>query len=793
MCKKRTRSFLQFLLSFSLSLLILSSVVVVAGGIFAMTGLDTMLREDLFFATGDRTTRLYYQKEAGVFEEVANDRVSGYENALFCPLEEMSEDLKNAFIAIEDKRFYDHGGIDWLRTCSAIGDYLKGNGGHFGGSTITQQLIKNLTGDNERSAKRKLAELIRAAKLEKRMSKAEILEQYLNVVNLSENCYGVKTAANAYFSKEPKDLTLEEAATIAAITQNPSRYNPIRHPEANRARRDVILTEMYLQGMIDQARYEAAIATEPVLCVNKESLSGRVNSWFADLVVGDVIKALVKEKGMSEAAASRLVYCGGLKIYTTVDPALQQAIEEFYADPQHFPTHEGDRKAQSAMMILDPHTGGILAVAGAVGEKSGNRIQNFATDTKRPSGSVIKPLSVYAPALEKGMITYATVFDDVPRQFKTDGAPWPKNSPNVYRGLTNVNAAITHSVNTVSVAVLEKLGTAASYAFLTQKMGMRSLDPAKDTGIAALALGQQSEGVTLSELLGAYTVLANGGVYQGVRSFYKVLDNKDEVLLEKEAPERRVLDADNAAIMTMLLRQVTVNGTAKTLTVTEKVNVAGKTGTSSNNCDKWFIGYTPELLAGVWYGYEYPESLADVRGNPALRIFDELMTRALSIRPVKKQHFDTDGELVTVRYCKDSGKLMGEACYRDPRGDRCEIGYFKKGTEPTDTCNCHVEVRYCGHGGVAGVFCPEETCYTTALLRVVRRFPRQIKVLDAPYTYGGSVGESEQYLSSNEPYYAKNYQSKQNFGIGMDVTPYNRICPAHMASDAFWRRRALLA
>ena len=440
-------------------------------------------------------------------------------------------------------------------------------------------------------------------------------------------------------------------------------------------------------------------------------------------------------------------------------------------------------------MIVDPKNGDILAVAGAVGEKHSNRVQSFATDTKRPSGSVIKPLSVFAPALQRGLITTATVFDDIPKSFRANGAPWPKNAPNVYRGLTTVNTALVHSVNTVSVSILEKMGYAASMSFLKNELGMASLDEKRDLGSAALALGQQSEGVSLVELLGGYTALANEGLYEGTRSFYKVLDSKGELLLVNENTERRVLDEENAAILTMMLRGVVQGGTARSLTLKNKVNVAGKTGTSNNSCDKWFIGYTPELLAGVWYGYEFPESLSDVKGNPALGIFDRVMNEVLSVRPAKERLFQTNTDLVAVRYCRDSGKLLCDACRYDPRGDRSEIGYFKKGTEPTVTCDCHVKVRYCNHGGVAASDCPEETCHTTALLRVKRSFPRQIKVLDAPFTYDGEVPQKERYLRNNEPYYAEKYQTKQNFGIGLDIVPYNRICPGH-EDEGFWERRS---
>ncbi|MBR2312810.1 MAG: transglycosylase domain-containing protein [Clostridia bacterium] len=782
-----------FCLSCTLMLLIVLSLAVVVGAIWARTVPQSDLKEELFsIGVSDRTTRLYCYDQNGAEVELVSDRVSGYENALYCPISQMPENLKNAFIAIEDKRFYDHGGIDWIRTASAVRSYLAGeNGSKFGGSTITQQLVKNLTGDSEKTLSRKVGELMRAVKVEQKLSKNAILEQYLNVVNLAENCYGVKTAANAYFSKEPSQLTLAECASIAAITNNPTKYDPIRHPENNRARRNLILNEMLLQEMISEREYHEAVACEVELSVNREAMSGRVNSWYADLAISDVIAALVKEKGYTQAEASRLVYCGGLKIYVAMNRELQEVVTEYYENTKNFPVHEGGEQAQSSIMIVDPANGDILAIAGATGKKNSNRIQNYATDTKRPSGSVIKPLAVYAPALERNLINYASVFDDVPQLFRANGAPWPRNSPDVYRGLTTVNAALTHSVNTVSVAILQRLGTQESYRFLRDKLGFTSLDREKDIGAAALALGQQHKGVTLREMLGGYTALANNGVYEGTRSYYKVLDSKGELLLTNERNERRVLGEDTASIMTMMLRRVVREGTGKAITLKERVDVAGKTGTSSNNCDKWFIGYTPELLCGVWYGYEYPKSVADISGNHALGIWDAVMQRAIDAVGISSPQFKTAEGIVTARYCKDSGLLMSDACYHDPRGDRAEIGYFKKGTEPHTACQCHTLIDYCDCGGIATENCPEEHCHKTALLRVSRNFPRQIKVLDAPYSYGGTYVEKERELSKNEPYYANKYETKQNFGIGLDVIPYNHVCPAH-TEDAFWRRRAVI-
>ena len=787
--KKIFRHSIVFILSVTLVFLLTCTLACVCLWLFA-NGVERDVDEMLLSnGVGDRTTRLYCFDENGDAVEMAQDRISGTENTLYVPLDEISPYLIDAFISIEDKRFFEHGGIDWRRTASALFYYIKGEGGQFGGSTITQQLVKNLTGDNERSIRRKLSELMRAAKLEKMLSKEEILEKYLNVVNLAQGCYGVRTASNAYFSKEPSALTPEEAATIAAITNNPSRYDPIRNPRNNKERRDLILSQMYEQGKLPIGALAEALEAPVTLCVNREALSGRVNSWYADLVVSDVIRDLVKTRHMSESAASMLVYCGGLRIYTAMDATLQELVSAYYEREENFPIHEGGRRAQSGLLLLDPKTGDILAVAGAIGEKRSNRVQSFATDSKRPSGSVIKPLSVYAPALERGLITGASVFDDVPLRFKENGAPWPHNSPNIYRGLTTVREAVSFSVNTVCVSVLERLGAKNSYRFLSEELGFSSLDERQDLGAAALALGQQHTGVSLREIVGGYTALAGDGVYHDTRSYYRVLDRNGEILLENTPTQRRVLCEENAAILTMMLRDAVEEGTGRALTLKQKISVAGKTGTTGKNCDKWFVGYTPELLCGVWYGFEYPTPLNDVKGNPALRVFDAVMTSIEEVRPAKTRQFKTPENVVAVRYCRDSGLLPCASCMLDPRGERTAVGYFKRGTEPQAACDRHVQVSYCDHGGVAARECPEECRHTVSLLLVKREFPRHITVQDAPYTYWCDPQIIQRNLISNEPYYAIMFDSKRFFGIATDTQPFNRSCPGHVADD-FWERRA---
>ena len=328
--------------------------------------------------------------------------------------------------------------------------------------------------------------------------------------------------------------------------------------------------------------------------------------------------------------------------------------------------------------------------------------------------------------------------------------------------------------------------------FLKEELGFTSLDEERDLGAASLALGQQYTGVSLREMLGGYTALAGEGVYAGTRTYTRVLDSTGAVLLEKESVEKRVLSAETAEIMTMLLRRAVSEGTGRELTLRKTTQIAGKTGTSSGNCDKWFIGYTPTLLAGVWYGYDMPESVADLRGNHALAVFDDVMDKVLTEQD-RAACFPTTGNVVTARYCKDSGCLLSDACLLDPRGDRSEIGYFKKGTEPRIECHCHTLIDYCEAGhGIAHEGCPFEQCHKVALIRVSRHFPRQIKVQDAPYTYGGPFVENGRELTKNEPYYANIAEGNNNYGIEMGLEPFNRACPGHSGDTDFWERREAL-
>ena len=538
---------------------------------------------------------------------------------------EMPDNLIHAFIAIEDKRFYDHSGIDLLRSGKAVVSYVLGDGG-FGGSTITQQLVKNITGRDEITVDRKITEAFCALRLEQDLDKSEILEQYLNVINLSEGCRGVGAAAELFYSKQVGDLTLSESATIAAITNNPSIYDPIKHPENNMKRRNTVLRCMYEQNYITQAEYEDAV-NQPISLNLSVDANKKINSWYIDMVTEDVINDLCEKYGLTPSSASLMIYRGGFKIYTAMDADIQEIVEGYYSDEYNFPIDDQGNQAQSAMIVIDPYTGDILGVAGAIGVKRGNRLQSFATNTKRPPGSTIKPLSVYAPALDKGLISWSSQFDDSPVIPETDKSrAWPQNVDRKYVGQVDVKYAIEHSLNTVAVKVLDLVGADNSMNFLKNKLMLSSLDEKLDMGPASLALGQPTKGVTLRELTAAYSIFQEG-IMSKTRSYYKVTDATGRIILDNMAHEETVISRESAAIMTKLLQSVVDSGTAAgKISLDNLVEVAGKSGTSSNNCDRFFIGYTPEILAGVWFGYEYPKNLEAFGGNLSVYIWDDVIS-----------------------------------------------------------------------------------------------------------------------------------------------------------------------
>lgn len=775
-------------------------------GIFVINATDRELDLSLFkLDRASSFSRVFVMRE-GEWVEWEEERILGemaFEQVL---IENVPQDLIDAFVSIEDKRFFEHQGVDIYRTLGAAANYFLHFGGKFGASTITQQLIKNVTGEDEVSIERKLQEIVWAFKLEKHFSKDEILELYLNVINLSDGCYGIGSASRRYFSKPVSELSLVECATLAAITNNPAYYNPITHPENNKERRDIIIAQMYEQGYITYDEYTESYGAEVVLVPDDSVVRTSVHSWYVDMVIDDVISDLQSEAGMTREEANYCVFGGGLEIYIQIDTEIQSIMEEYYENTANFISGEG---AQSSMIIIDSQSGDILGVVGAIGEKVGNRIQNYAVDTLRPPGSTIKPLSIYAPALESGIITYASVYDDTPYLFnETSGGlmvPWPKNANGIYHGLSTMSYAMANSTNTIPLKILDELGLSHSFYFLYDYLHLDELIERRidangnfitDMDYAALALGQLNYGVSVRDITSAYTIFADNGLYHAPRSYSLVRNSQGEVLLEKKATSERVISDGNAEIMTKLLEDVVWGGTANGLSVKSKIAIAAKTGTTQDNKDRWCISYTPSLVCGVWYGYEYPREIPRAEKNHFLNAMDTILTRIYSrdVRSAyKDRKFESSAEVIEVEYCMDSGFLPTEACIKDARGSRVKQGIFVKGSEPTKHCQTHLFVEYdvvCG--GVATVFTPSDHIEKVGMISIDREFPSPIIISDSQYVYIELPNGILPSLNNEEPFFYTIKGKNKYFGMSAIKYPFNRLSTAHFSySDLVFERNLL--
>ncbi len=681
------RRFIRFMLILIIIIFCIASLGIVCGAAVLYKYSGAHVSEELLdaarsydetrFYCFDYEDRLY---QTGDAREISGASLGSGIKYEYVSYADMPRELISAFVAIEDKRFYTHSGIDYKRSAGAVLNYVMGGEKTFGGSSITQQLVKNLTGNDAILVERKLTEAFCAMELEKSYEKSEIIEMYLNIINLSRGCRGVGAAARYYFSKGVGELDLCECACLAAITNNPSRYDPISHPEANKGRRDIVLSCMLQEGYITDAEYESARKREIDISAARQS-SRKYNSWYVDAVIKDVINDYAKKYDVSCETASVLLYKGGYKIYTAMDMEIQTILENYFADKNNFPRDDGGEYPQSSMIIIDPYSGDILGIAGGIGEKRGDRVQSYATDTKRPPGSAIKPLSVYAPALDRGLISWSTVIEDSPiRVDEKTGLGWPSNASNRYVGDVNVRYAVANSLNTVAVKVLQMLGNEESFDFLTKELLIKSLSLENDMGDASLALGQPSKGITLRELTAAYSVFENG-IMSTSKTYYKVTDKNGKVILDNSSVGNEVVSEQTATIMTKLLGEVVKNGTAwGYITLADKVEVAGKTGTSQFSQDKYFIGYTPDLLAGVWQGYDMPRSLDFYRGNYSICIWDDVMSEIYErTEHMKNTRFKIAQGVEQLSYDKSTGEPPTEF----ENGGEVELGWFDIGSLPT--------------------------------------------------------------------------------------------------------------
>ena len=665
------------------------------------------------------------------------------ENRIWTDLEDIPKYLQEAAIAIEDKRFEKHHGVDWRGTTRAIVYTLFGKNVQ-GGSTITQQLVKNVTGDNEVTVKRKITEIYRALELEKRYEKDEILEAYLNEVFFGQSCYGVVTASRMYFNKDVSDLTLAECASLMGITNNPSMYDPTLSSwtrENNRERQLTILGAMLEQEKISQEEYDEAKA-EDIVFSNGFTISGKYvgsdgtatdqepeepptddtespadeeeptikgrYSWFTEAMIGDVADALVEKYGITDKVRDNgttytayeqawdMVHGKGYKIYTTQNPKYQKIAEDVCYDLSNIPYtssytnsagEQVEDQLQIALTIVDPTNGYVVAMIGGAGEKQADRVWNWAVNA-RQCGSAIKPLSTYAPALDDGTINGASVIDDYPMLL--NGDVWPRNDNWRYQGLMPLHLALRQSLNTCAVRTNLAYGVDRSYEFLVNKLGFENLTYTDSQQVGNMALGGFEKGVTTEEMAAGFATFVNEGVYTAPRTFIRVEDANGNVILENEAKSTVAMKNTTAALMNSLLQEASLQGTGYQAQF-PGMHIAGKTGSTNSNKDRYFAGYTPYYSCAVWAGYEHNQRIV-ASGNPCAVIFQKVM-KAIHEDLPDKDFFSCAG-LTSVAVCADSGMLASENCALDVRGSRVYTALVAADNAPTSVCTMHTAPSY---------------------------------------------------------------------------------------------------
>ncbi len=661
-----------------LTVLVVVTTVLVSAIVYVKG--DLVVNLDEYKANQNQTSFVYAYDKSGATVELA--RLHGEEDRVWVDLDDMSPYLKEAFIALEDTRFMKHHGVDWIRTFGVI---LKPSNIGQGGSTITQQLIKNITKNKEVTIVRKYREILMALNLEENYNKDVILEAYLNTLYLGSGCYGVKTASEKYFGKDVSELDAAECACLAVITKAPTKYNPLLNPEENLKRRNHCLKLMYDEGKgcLNEEEYNAA-TTENLIFTNspdyvpsdkiKDTKTANeeekvINSFYVDYVIQAVRDDLMEKYGYSKQQATNQIYYGGLKIYTAVDLDVQATLEDVYVNRKSFPdmvSKKDGSKVQSAMTIMD-YQGRIVAMVGQAGAKTQNRGLNRAANSYRQPGSTIKPLATYAPAIDMNIYNYSSMIKDY--AIAVNGSLWPHNVDKSLGSGNNVTVkyAIQKSLNTVPARIINyDVGIDNSFNFLRDNFHLSRLDEKEDRTLSPLATGALTNGTTTVEMAAAYATFGNGGLYYKPYAYYKVTNSSgSEIVLSNENPaSQRAISEETSDIMCELLQTVDTSyyGTASNV---RKFQIMAKTGTTSSDKDRWFCAGTPYYVAAVWVGFDSPETLnASVNpgGKIFFRVFDDIH------KGLDAKQFPKSSGTVEKSFCSRTGKLASSNCGSTQKG-----------------------------------------------------------------------------------------------------------------------------
>ena len=715
----------------------------------------------------DQTSFIYSVDKNGQIQEY--EKINTSTDRQWATLDQIPEDLIHAAIAIEDQRFYEHQGVDWIPTVKACANMFFGGSDTFGGSTITQQLVKNLTGDNSVTVQRKVEEIFRAQKYERTNSKDTIMEMYLNTVYFGKLKYGVKSAAMYYFGKDLQDLTLAECASLISITNNPSLFNPYTRPQKNRERQVNTLWVMEQQGWITEEEYQEALAQEMVFTKGDESkqiftcakegcgfkgeakdfdrdrsdLGGKfgpgeniyycpqcthkntfivkqtsdVYSWYTEMVMDDVAHDLCIQNGEEWNASTKKAYLeliklSGYHIYACIDTEVQAKVDEIYTNLDQIPKTKSAQQLLSAIVVIDNRSGDIVAVAGSVGEKTTYDATNHATeDDPKQTGSSMKPVAVYAPAFESGLVSPVTCLPDLPLSYS--GGRFPNNVTRRYNVGNTVYDGIVESNNTISVHTLKKIGLEYAFNFASQKFRIDGLvreettesgRKISDMDYAPLGLGALSYGVSVEDMANASATFPNGGEFREARTYTKVYDSDGNLILDNTQEKEQILSEKANNYVNYCLKGVVGKNSAAQLGSTA---AAGKTGTTNSSRDRWFCGYTHYYTAAVWSGYKQPEEIKVTSGsgsNPSTTLWGKVMKK-LHEGKDWKEIANTSG-MGTYSVCIDSGGSATDACAADPRGSRVQSVRAYSKDKPKKSCDKHITVEWCSVGdGAANEYC----------------------------------------------------------------------------------------
>ena len=833
-------------------------IVLICGTVFIAT-LGDYLQEDILTEAADwslddyvleETSFIYYVDSNGDIQQL--QQIYTTTDRQWANLDEIPQSLIDAAVSIEDKRFYEHQGVDWITTMKACLNMFFGGSDTFGGSTITQQLVKNSTGEKSVTVQRKVMEIFRAQICERDYDKDVIMEQYLNRIYLGRGCYGVKSAAAEYFGKELQNLTAAECASLISITNNPSLFDPKSErvymykgeerdgAGRNRYRQLNVLSEMHEQGYLTDEEYKEAVDQEMVfknggiadedrwtVCQNENcgyagtrsnftggdgayycpicgsltsvstNASQHIYSWFVDAVIMDFASYLAEQDGKNWddlKKADRDLYLeriqkGGYHIYTTLDMDVQKQVDEVYQNLDNIPKTNSNQQLQSAIVVIDNRTGDVVALAGGVGEKTAFLGYHRATQAKLQTGSSMKPIAVYAPAFESGKVTPATVMMDLPYSYD-GGTNWPKNDNRKYQYSRTVYQGIVSSVNAISVNTLDTIGTEYGYSFAKYNFGLEHLvesyeaangEIKSDVGLAPLALGALTVGATVQEMSAAYATFANDGTWREPRLYTKVYNSSGELVVDNTQDSRKILSEKTVDYMNYCLYNAANYGTGGAAIFGGQY-IAGKTGTTSSNRDRWFCGFTTHYTAAVWVGYDQPEQIS-LGTNPAAQLWRKVMQPIHEGLPAEGLY--NGNALRSVNVCLDSGKIATAACYGDTRSmDRVVSVNVYSGDEPQGTCDKHVQVEYCvTGGGVATAYCSlfaDAVIETRSLVKLTQGEVEQMKA-------AASVGLSSDYLLDGCVYYLGEGGWHGFYGnLAPNNTEPYLVCPLH--NEESWLR-----